>query len=162
MWARLLIQNWKSIFAVALIAAATIAGYRHGADSVQQEWDAEKSRIAQELLVVALENQSAIAKFQGEKHVDTETIDKLLGDVDAYRVRLQKATRPGVVPSNPATSGSALQTCASGELLAEAEAILGRDRQRAAGIMGEAEYDLADRAVVVKWADTLTQKNTGE
>lgn len=162
MWARLLIQNWKSIFAVALIAGATIVGYRHGADSVQQEWDAEKSKIAQELLVVALANQSAIAKFQGEKHADTETINGLLGDVDAYRVRLQKTPRPRSMPGNPAASGSPLQTCTSGDILAAAEEILGRDRQRTAEIMGGAEYDLADRAVVVKWADTLTQKNTGE
>lgn len=128
-------------------------GVVEGRDEIQAKWDKAKAEQMAAHLQKIVANEKVIKQLGDEKNANTETINGLLGDVAAYRVRLHKATRPGSVSNSPPTSGSPLQTCSSGDVLAAAEAILGRDRQRAAGIMGEAELDLASRAVVVKWAD---------
>lgn len=129
--------------------------FKGGQDEIQAKWDKAKAEQMAAHLQKIVANEKVIKQYEGEKHADTETINGLLGDVAAYRVRLHKATRSGSVSNSPPTSGSPLQACTSGDVLTEAEAILGRDRQRTAGIMGEAEHDLSSRAVVVKWADKL-------
>lgn len=89
MW---LIQNWRAIFAFALIVVAGLAGYNVGADSVREKWDIEKARIAQDMLAVALEVQRENTRKQEERNANLAKIDALHADNAALRKRLRLPT----------------------------------------------------------------------
>lgn len=153
MWIQFLLSNWRTV-AIAVLALSTFGfGYRTGANSVQQDWDKERHQRVVEHLAAVEQNQKTITELQENKHADIAVITGLLGDISDYRVRLRKAPRPGSLP--PTSSGGEVQTCASGELLDKTESVLEADRRRSAEIMGDAERDLANRAVVVEWAKRL-------
>ncbi len=109
MWLTFAIQNWKQIFAAALIAAAFVAGYNFNKEAVhvQASWDKEKAEQAQAHLQAVVEQQSLTKKREATQNENLNEIDRLRANNHALWLRLPKTTCPAGLPPTDAPSDAA-------------------------------------------------------
>lgn len=118
----------------------------------------KRDKIALEAIVAGQKklNEAILANDQLKmtleaEHAKANAVINTILDRPAPGVRLKFLSAPDCVQTQ-AASGNSAPIQSTGALLAEAERILGEDRQRTRSIVAEAERELTDCRVVKEWA----------
>ena len=109
MWLTFAIQNWKQIFAAALIAASFVAGYNFNKEAVhvQASWDKEKAEQAQAHLQEIVDQQNLEKKREATKNENLTEIDRLRANNHVLWLRLPKAPCTAGLPASDPPSDAA-------------------------------------------------------
>lgn len=142
--------------AIAILSAA--GGYTYGYSSAtdkQVKVAKELEKKYQESLLESVTQNANLIITLEKKHEEANAVINDLISKPAARVRLPRAQCAAGNP-NPA-SGSDQPVDAAGDVLEQAERILGAGRSRTQGIIAEAELELQKCYVVKQWAQrTIT------
>lgn len=152
MWLTLIIQNWKSIALVALIAIAFSVGYSKGEDSIQSQWDKEKVIQQKELLEFATTHAEQIRTLEVTK---SENLDKIAA-LAADNIRLHLPTACTAQIPNPGGSG---QTPAgAGTFHVDASEVIEGYTDQVGQLMYEADQVVEQCRVLQGYVQSLNQK----
>lgn len=141
----------KLIAVLVMLAALFAGGWNVGADRVQHKWDKERLEMAEELRVVAEENQRSINKLESTKDENLETISGLRDDIAGLRVRVPKAPCAGTESSARGGDGVA----AGGQSVDTPQAAFDRFRRSLESDAADDGKIIENCRVVVDWAKGL-------
>ena len=110
MWLTYLLQYWKHLAAVALIATVSLVSYSKGADSVRQEWKLANAELEAERLKAEIEQRKNLQSLQETKSANLAEIDRLRANNHALWLRLPKTPCPGSVSDNTAIASGVAST----------------------------------------------------
>lgn len=124
------ISKWRGILIAVLVLSTFAAGYKVGANGVQQDWDADRQVQVMAQLTAIEQNQQTITKLE-LKHAQATADLEYLRTHPAGRVRLPQATCASVpIPASgitiPITSPERASDAAQ-EALGEAQSNMESD-----------------------------------
>lgn len=88
-----ILANWRSLLAAALVLSTFGAGYKVGANGVQQDWDAEHHQQVVAQLAAVEQNQKTITELEAKYAKSAADLERLRA-TPADRVHLPKAACP--------------------------------------------------------------------
>lgn len=149
-----MLNYWKPMAFALLIAFVAGIGYKAGANTVQQRWDADRAMLAEAKLAAVEQNQKAITNLQVIKNENLAQIDKLSRDNHALWLRLPKQ----VCGSASTASGGADTTPSDGELREDPEIALNHFAAGLADEAARADKIVEQCRVVMEWAKSSEMK----
>jgi hypothetical protein len=114
-----LLENWKTVVGVVLLATVFAFGRSTGASSVQNQWDSERAALLAEAQKKSERDAKKILELETTKNENLERIDGLLANNHALWLRVPKApcpkpSDPGVgVPTTPGDGAFPVDTQAA-------------------------------------------------
>lgn len=154
MWLALILQNWRSILAVVIIAGASLTSYNKGKSVVQQEWDVDIAVQTLETLRITQENQKKITNLEVTKNENLNTIKNLHSDINDLRKRL-RVPKPACPSQTDSTGGSIYESPTAGHSTDTTQEAFDRFTE---GLGFDAvEYDrvMENCRIVMNWAASL-------